>query len=270
MDYLLSVVAHHGYLVIFLFVFAEALGFPLPASLALIAGGAAAASGILRPALGFATAISALLLGDSMFYLLGRYTGWGLLGFLCKVSMNPETCILKSAEMFHKRGKATIVVAKFIPGINAMAAPLAGSMRMRFGQFLLLDIAGASLYTISFGALGYLFDDFITVIAHTIRAAADMALLTAVIVCAMYAGYRVWVYRKGRIYDAVPRIEVKELVRKLAADDGGNILIVDVRSKGYYDRNSLRIKGSVRIEPHNLSEEIKGLSRSKGIYLYCT
>ena len=60
------------------------------------------------------------------------------------LSMNPETCILRSAESFYKRGKITLVIAKFIPGVNTMAAPLAGSMKMRFGQFLRLDFAGST------------------------------------------------------------------------------------------------------------------------------
>lgn len=270
MDHLILLIANHGYLVIFLFVFAEALGFPLPASLALIAGGAAVASGILHPAVAFVTAITALLLGDSLFYFLGRFTGWGLLGFLCKVSMNPETCILRSAEMFYKRGKSTIVIAKFVPGINAMAAPLAGSMKMRLGQFLSLDVAGASLYTIVFGAWGYLFKDFVAAIARSVRAAAHMTSLGALFIFMAYVSYRVWIYRKGRIYNAVPRVQVAELVLKLNAEDGGNILLVDVRSKGYYDRNASRIKGSMRIEPNHLSEEIKKLPKDREIYLYCT
>ena len=77
-----------------------------------------------------------MLLGDSLLYVLGSRMGWGLLGFLCKVSATPETCILRSAESFYKRGRATLLIAKFIPGVNTMAPPLAGSMKMPFVQFL--------------------------------------------------------------------------------------------------------------------------------------
>jgi len=140
MDCLLIVIVQHGYLVIFGIALAEAVGLPLPASLAWMAGGAAAASGVLRAPIVFLLATTALLLGDSISYFLGRYRGWALLGFLCKVSVNPESCILRSAEMFYKRGKTTLLIAKFIPGINTMASPLAGSMRMRFEQFLWLDL----------------------------------------------------------------------------------------------------------------------------------
>ena len=270
MDHLIVLIAHHGYLVIFLIVLAEALDMPLPASLALIAAGAAAASGALRAPLVFLFAISALLLGDSIIYFLGRYMGWALLGFLCKVSVNPETCILRSAELFYKRGKTTLIIAKFIPGINTMAPPLAGSMKMRFEQFLWFDFVGASLYVLAYGALGYVFHRFLTAIARALGAAGHVAGIGVLIVLAGYAAYRFWLYYKNRIYRVVPRVQIGELTEKLKSEEGEKILLVDVRSHGYYDARAARIKGSIRIEPNNLNEEIKHLPKDKDIYLYCT
>jgi rhodanese-related sulfurtransferase len=65
-------------------------------------------------------------------------------------------------------------------------------------------------------------------------------------------------------------VQVRELAERLAADGPEHVLIVDVRSHGYYDVGAERIHGSIRIEPNNLEEEIKTLSREKDIYLYCT
>src|SRR5260370_9051981 len=96
--------------------------------------------------------------------------GWLLLGFLCRVSINPETCILRSAESFYKRGKVTLVIAKFIPGVNTMAAPLAGSMKMRFWQFLRLDFAGALGYAATYLAVGYLSPAFLQAIFRRFHA----------------------------------------------------------------------------------------------------
>src|SRR5262245_57182906 len=112
MGNLLVLIEHHGYSIVFLVVFAEAIGAPVPAALALVAGGAAAASGSLRGPGVFTVAVVAILLGDSLIYLLGRLMGWRLLSFLCKVSLNPETCILRSAESFYKRGRSTLLIAK--------------------------------------------------------------------------------------------------------------------------------------------------------------
>ena len=113
---LLSMMARHGYGLTFGLLLAEAFGLPFPAAIALVAAGAAVASHTLTGPAVMLAAMTALLLGDSAQFWLGHYTGWALLGFLCRVSVNPETCILRSAESFYKRGKMTIVIAKFIPG----------------------------------------------------------------------------------------------------------------------------------------------------------
>ncbi|MBZ5722111.1 MAG: VTT domain-containing protein [Acidobacteriia bacterium] len=270
MNEFLSLIMHHGYLLIFAVVLAEAIGLPVPAALALVAGGAAAGSGILRTPAVLGLSLLAMMLGDSMLYVLGRYMGWTLLGILCKVSANPETCILRSAESFYKRGKLTLVVAKFIPGVNTMAPPLAGSMRMRPEQFLRLDLAGATLYTSAYFALGYLFRDFLATITRGFQAAGRAVEITSLVALAVYIGYRVWLYRKHSVYRIVPKVQVEELALKLASEEQGRILLADVRSHGYYNADSARIRGSVRIEPNNLEEELKTLPKEKDIYLYCS
>jgi membrane protein DedA with SNARE-associated domain len=270
MNELLSVMAPHGYALIFGLLLLESLGFPLPAALALIAAGAGVASHTLSAAGVLSAAILGLVLGDSAQFWLGRVSGWALLGFLCRLSMNPETCILRSAEAFYKRGKATLLIAKFIPGLNTMAAPLAGSMKMRYGQFLRLNFAGSFLYSLSYVLLGYVSRNFLATMLdsfHAARRVMEFAILLALI---LYAIYRAAQFMKYRKYNVVPRVQVQELAARLASDEAGHILIVDVRSHGYYDIGAERIKGSIRIEPNNLEEEIKHLPKDKDIYLYCT
>ena len=266
----LSLISHHGYIIIFLIVFLEAIGLPVPAALALVAGGAAAASGFLRAPTALLLAVVGTLLGDSLLYVLGSHMGWGLLGFLCRVSVNPETCILRSAESFYKRGRATLLIAKFIPGVNTMAPPLAGSMKMPFGQFLGLDLAGASFYAIVYGGVGFLFRDFVAAMTRGFQAAGHAAEIVATLALIAFIAYRVLLYSKHRVYRVVPRVQVIELAKKLQSEDSGKILLVDVRSHGYYDSGAARIRGSIRIEPNNLSQEVKKLPRDKDVYLYCT
>jgi len=262
--------ARHGYALTFGLLLAEAIGLPFPAAIALVAAGAAVAGHALWGPYVLLAAVTALLMGDTVQFWLGRYMGWLLLGFLCRVSINPETCILRSAESFYKRGKITLVIAKFIPGVNTMAAPLAGSMKMRFWQFLQLDFAGALVYAITYLVVGYVSRDFLKAILSGFHAAGRA--MEAVIVAALivYAIYRIVQFRKHKVYRVVPRIQVQELAARLASEDASNVLIVDVRSHGYYDSGGERIKGSIRIEPNNLEEEIKNLPKDKDIYLYCT
>ena len=270
MNDLLALIAHHGYIVIFLIVLAEALGIPVPAALALVTGGAAVAAHVLRwPALAL-LAVTAMLTGDSLFYVLGTRMGWRLLGFLCRVSMDPETCILRAAESFYKRGRATLVVAKFVPGVNSMAPPLAGSMKMPFLEFLGLDFLGASAYALGYGAIGFVFRDFVATIVHGFRAVGHAVEIVIIIAAIAFTAYRVVLYWKHRVYRIVPRVQVEELAEKLQTESPGKILLADVRSHGYYDPGADRIRGSIRLEPNNLSEEVKTLPKDKDIYLYCT
>jgi membrane protein DedA with SNARE-associated domain len=270
MNNFLSLIAHHGYLLIFVVVLAEAIGLPVPAAVALVAGGAAVAAGTLSMSKVLILALLAMLIGDTLLFVLGRYMGWSLLGLLCRLSVNPESCILRSAESFYKRGKTTLVIAKFIPGVNTMAPPLAGSMRMRPQQFLRLDLAGAALYILAYGGLGFLFRDFLAAITRGFQAASHAFGEVLFAAAIAYIAYRVWLYRKNKVYRVVPRVQVEELADRLASDEKEKVLILDVRSHGYYDAAAARIKGSIRIEPNNLSEELKTLPRDKDIYVYCT
>jgi membrane protein DedA with SNARE-associated domain len=270
MNDLVSTIARHGYALVFGLLLAEALGLPFPAAIALVSAGAAVASHALGAPPVLIAALLALMIGDSVQFWLGRYTGWALLAFLCRVSINPETCILRSAESFYRRGKATLVVAKFIPGVNTMAAPLAGSMKMPFEQFLQLDLAGALLYSVTYLIVGYLARDFLAALLRGFHAAGRAMELVVIAALLAYAGYRVAQYRKYRMYRIVPRVQVQELAARLASDDGPKVQIVDVRSHGYYDPGAERILGSIRIEPNNLEQELKHLSPDKDIYLYCT
>jgi len=210
-----------------------------------------------------------MLWGDWLMFLVGRHSGWALLGFLCRVSMNPETCILRSAEAFYKRGKKTLVFAKFLPGINTMAPPLAGSMRMRARTFLWFDLLGAAIYVLTYGAAGFLFSDFLRAITRGLVAAGRAAEIMLALAVLVYLGYRIWDYRRHRGARNVPRVTVEELARHVesAADE---VLLVDVRSHGYYDAEAERIKGSIRIEPNRLDEEAQLLPPDKLLFLYCT
>jgi len=269
MNNLVSTVSEHGYAFLFLIVLAEACGFPVPAALALIAGGAAAAAHILSLPTAFGVALAAMITGDLLLFFLGRYTGWGLLAILCRVSLNPETCILRSAESFYRHGRVTILFVKFVPGVNTMAAPLAGSMKMRPAQFLQLDFIAASLYILTYMGVGFVFRDLVARIIRGLQSASHTAAELALMAIVLFAVYRIVKYRQFKTSDVVPRIGVAELARRLL-DGKDDVLIVDVRSHGYYDSGANRIAGSIRLEPNRLSEELKALPRDKDIFVYCT
>jgi membrane protein DedA with SNARE-associated domain len=252
-DDLVPLISRHGYLLLAAICFAEAVGLPLPAALAMLTAGAVAAYGKLNLYSVLGISLVAMLIGDVILYFTGRASGWALLGFLCRVSANPETCILRSAEYFYRRGKITLLFAKFIPGINTMSPPLAGSMKMRLEQFLQYDSLGIIFYVSAYSLGGFIFSDFLRAITRGVRSAGSAAEVILGVGLAVY-----------------PRVPVEELARRLATEDSSNLIVADVRSHGYYDAQSERIAGSVRLEPNNLEEEIKKLPLDREIYLYCT
>jgi hypothetical protein len=122
----------------------------------------------------------------------------------------------------------------------------------------------------AYSVAGYLFSDALRAITRGLRSAGFAAEVVFAIGLAAYVVYRIWVYRKYRLLDVIPRIPAEELAKRLASDAAKNMLIADVRSHGYYDADSERIAGSIRIEPNNLIEEVKNLPKDQEIYLYCT
>ncbi|MFI5088596.1 MAG: VTT domain-containing protein [Terriglobales bacterium] len=265
-----ALLEQHGYAVLALIVFLEAVGVPVPAALALIAAGAASAWHHLRPEMVLVVALSAMLLGDTVLFFLGRQTGWALLGLLCRIALNPESCILRSAESFYRRGRTTLLFAKFIPGINSLAPPLAGSMRMGFGQFLRLDFIGACLYTLTYAGFGYLFSGLIVAITRQVQVVGRAVEWLLVVALIGYVVYRAYLYWRHRKYRVVPRVQVEELASRLSSGEAGGMTVADVRSHGYYDPGATRIKGSIRLEPNNLLATVKDWPHDKQIYLYCT
>jgi membrane protein DedA with SNARE-associated domain/rhodanese-related sulfurtransferase len=267
MESWISGLTQHGYSILFLVVFLEAIGIPVPAALALLIAGAASARGSLNLPLTVAGSIAAMLLGDILMFLMGRYTGWWLLGLLCRLSLNPESCILRSADSFYRRGRTLLVIAKFIPGINTMAPPLAGSMNMRFFPFFRLDFAGAALYTGVYLAAGFVGSGVLGALTSGYQALGRVLGWIIAAAAVGYAIVQVRMWTKARAWRSVPFVNPAEAGHELAA---GNAVIYDVRSHGYYDPRATRIQGSRRMDPNALHQFKLPDHSGRQIYLYCT
>lgn len=261
-----TALAQHGYSILAGIVFLEAIGVPVPAALALLIAGGAAARGVLQAQYVFGIAVLAMLAGDTLMFLLGRYTGWWLLGLLCRISLNPEACILRSADSFYRRGRTLLVIAKFIPGINTMAPPLAGSMNMRLGTFLRLDLAGAVLYAGSYFVVGFIFSGALDAVTRGYDSAGRILGWAVMALVVAYLLFRVWLWVKGRALSAVPFANPAEAAQEMAA----GALVYDVRSHGYFDPKATRIQGSRRLDPNALHQSDAGLPVDGVVFVYCT
>jgi membrane protein DedA with SNARE-associated domain/rhodanese-related sulfurtransferase len=261
-----TAIAQHGYSILIALVLLEAVGLPVPAALALLIAGGAAARGVLQVPYALGSALLAMLAGDTLMFLLGRYTGWWLLGLLCSVSLNPETCILRSADSFYRRGRTLLVIAKFIPGINTMAPPLAGSMNMRLAPFLRLDLAGAVLYIGSYFGVGFVFSGALDAVTRGYHAAGRILGWVVITLIVGFLMFRAWLWIKGRALSAVPFAEPADAAREVEA----GAYVYDVRSHGYFDAKATRIRGSRRLDPNALHQPSAELPGERRVFVYCT
>lgn len=264
----MSAIANYGYQALFVALFLEAAGLPIPGAVVLLAAGAAVAGGAMSALLVLPVAVAAMVSADALLYFAGRYSGWGLLSVMCGLSLSPESCILQSAKWFYRRGRIALLVTKFIPGVNSIAPPLAGSMKMRGAQFIGLDIAGALAYVLTYGVIGYLFSGMLDAMVRGLvafRRSAEWLIGAAIVV---YLAYRIWLYGKHRLDRSVRRVPVSQVAASLMHP--GSCVIADVRSHGYYDAGAQRVRGSIRLEPNNLDGALGALSKDVPIYLYCS
>jgi len=270
-----AVIEHHGYAVTAVVLFFACCGLPVPLSVVLLAAGAAAHEGSLNLGLVIMIASTAALCGDTLMYLGGRYTGWWLLAGLCRLSINAETCIFGAANSFYKRGPKTLMVAKFIPGLATVAAPLAGSLNMRPARFLRLDATGVLFYVSVWTLAGYVFARFLRDVISWVERVGHVTTAVVLLLVVFYALWLAANWVRDTRFSAVERVEVQELLERMRNATHDRLLVIaDVRSHGYYDPGMQRIKNSIRVEPSRLKEEVIALREFMQpeceIYLYCS
>jgi membrane protein DedA with SNARE-associated domain/rhodanese-related sulfurtransferase len=266
MESWISGLALHGYSVLFAVVFLEAVGLPIPAAFALLIAGGASARGTLQGWYALGGSLLAMIAGDTLMFMMGRYAGWWLLGLLCRISLNPESCILRSADSFYRRGRALLVVAKFIPGMNTMAPPLAGCMNMSLSQFLGLDLAGAALYTGTYFGVGFLFSGALQAITRGYQTFGQVVGWVVIVLVAGYVAFQIWLWIRARSLRTVPFEIPSEAARQTAA----GACIYDVRSHGYFDAKATRISGSRRLDPNALNRSSEEFPDGQLVFVYCT
>jgi len=157
MNAIVQFVVRHGYSVLFAAVFARQIGLPVPAPMFLLAAGALAATGKLGlvPALGLA--ITACALADWVWYEAGREWGDKVVHFIHRLTPDPDAHDHRAKRTFAKYGPPLLVLAKFVPGLDAVAPPLAGTSGTSRMLFLAFETLGASLWSTAYTGIGYVF-----------------------------------------------------------------------------------------------------------------
>ncbi len=212
--------------VVFVNVLLQQAGLPVPAvPTLLLAGSLALASGQLLPLLLAATLAS--VLADWLWYLAGRAFGYRVLAGLCRLSINPGSCVSQTEARFVRWGLASLVVAKFVPGFSTVAPPIAGALRMGLPGFVLAAAAGAALWAgLALGAGWLLREEVLATIAVLDRHAGS-ALLAAAAALAAWLGWKLWQKHRFRRLAELPHITAGELLAAMAAVEPP--LLLDLR-----------------------------------------
>jgi len=256
MDSTIGVLARHGYLVVFGSILAEQIGLPFPAIPFLLAAGALAGAGKLSFALLLLLSGIASLIADMAWYVIGRLGGAKVLGWLCRISLEPDSCVRRTGTIFSKHGPRSLMVAKFIPGFSTIAPPLAGIVRMPLGRFVV------------FSALGWIFARQLEIVADY---AVRLGSWTLVLIGAALGGYITWKFISRQRFlrrIRIARISPAELKAKL--DGGEQILIVDVRDRIDFEAEPTIIPGALHLTIEDLDQRHQEIPREREIVLYCT
>jgi membrane protein DedA with SNARE-associated domain len=259
---------HHPYSVLFAAVFAEQLGFPVPALPFLLGAGALAGMSMANPATALGSAILASLLADVVWFEAGRRRGGSILNLLCRISIEPDSCVRRTEEVFARYGARTLLVAKFLPGLGTVAPPLAGVIGMALPRFLLWDAGGAALWAGVYMAAGFVFRDQIET---AVEMAAGLGGRLAALVGLAFAGWLAWKWRDRRRFIRnlrTARITVEELESKL--DGGENVLIVDLRAPIETKTSPETIPGALRFDAAELGLRHQEIPRDRDVVLFCT
>jgi membrane protein DedA with SNARE-associated domain/rhodanese-related sulfurtransferase len=264
---LVGLVAEYGVLLVALNVLLDQIGLPVPAMPTLIVAGAVGAGGGLALGSVFALSVVACLLPDCGWYLVGQIYGIRVLKTLCRISLEPDSCVSQTQSRFERWGINSLVIAKFVPGLAIIAPPLAGAMRAGWTRFIVLSTLGGMLWVGSGLAAGVLFKSQIAALLIYLDRIGSVAGLLIAVLLAAYVGYKWW--ERARFYRTLrmARISVADLYELIQA--GAAPLIVDVRSPTARQLEPRWIPGAIHVPVDAVGRHVGHLPRDRDIVLYC-
>jgi membrane protein DedA with SNARE-associated domain/rhodanese-related sulfurtransferase len=267
LDELTQFLIRHGGLVVFAIVFAEQVGLPIPAFPILLAAGALAGAGKMNLALAIVLAFMACLMGDLLWYYLGRHRGAKVLGLLCRISLEPDSCVRRTEEFFLRHGTRSLVFAKFLPGLSTVTPALAGLFGVKVERFMLYDGLGAFLWVAAATVPGYLFSDQLESMAAQAGRLGSSVVGLLMGVVALYVAFK-YVNRQRVLRELrIARISVDEL--KEMMDKGPQPVIVDLRPLLPAEVERISIPGALRMSVEELERRHHEIPRDRDVVLYC-
>jgi membrane protein DedA with SNARE-associated domain len=253
---------------VFVAVLLEQSGVPVPAPPILVASGALAAAGAMRPELVLLTAFAAALLADHAWFIVGRRYGRRLLAAICRLSLSPDTCVRKTDDLISRHGAAMLLVAKFIPGVSAVTVPTAAAMGIPYGRFLLFDSLGCLLWSGAYVGAGVIFSREIARLLATMSWAGGGSVAVLGLLLAIYVAAKFLHRRRLRRLHRLVRISPVEIVSLLAEDPG--LVILDARSALARGEDPRTLPNSIVLGERRALDVLPEGARDRIVVTFCT
>jgi len=262
-----SFLHQYGNRVVFGSALLEESGLPIPATPVFIAAGMAAGAGDMNLAAILGLAISGFLIGDILWYFLGRWRGRQVLEFLCRIALEPDSCVRHTEERFLRHREGALIFAKFVPGIHTVIRPLAAISGISLPKFILYDGLGVVIYVGVFTGLGYFFFDRSDDLERWM-ASAHHGLARGLLV--LLVGYVLYRYVRRRQFLKnldQSRLSADDLKGKL--DKGNPVVIVDLRSPLERKAFPYTLPGARPMSAEEVRKGYPAFPPGSEIVLYC-
>src|SRR6185369_3789498 len=231
----IAFLVRHGVALVFAAVFIEQVGLPIPAAPILLAAGALIVAGKMSWSLAFTAAIAGSLLADSIWFYLGRRSGNRILRLLCRISLEPDSCVRRTRDLFTRFGMRGVIVAKFLPGLSTLVSPMAGSSGVSAPRFFVFDGFASALYAGSLLIIGVLFSKQLEQVMAALSSLGGGAVALIIALASLFIAYKYFQRRRVLRELRMARITVDELHQKLQA--GENLFVLDLRASVELDHD---------------------------------
>lgn len=261
-------VLNHGYLVIAVVSFVDQLGIPFPAVPFLVAAGALARSGQLSLLSAGLVAVTAAIAAHVIWYEAARRGRGDVLGFMCRVSLEPDICVRRAHDFFARWGAGALVLSNLVPGVGVVPQPIAGILRMSRSLFLGLNLLGAVLWAGLPLALGYWFS---AQVESILEATAQLGSSAVALLAGAFVAYLGWkVFRRQILYRELrlARITPEDLLQRLGRKEP--LVVLDLRHPLEFVGDPHMIPGALRMSPEDLDQRYSEIPRDRDVVLYCS
>jgi membrane protein DedA with SNARE-associated domain len=260
----LQLLTTHPYGVLFASGLLERIGFPLLFAPVLVAAGALAAARQMQFDVGLWIAVVTCIVGDALWYEIGRKKGDSVLALLCRISLEPESCIRRSKNFFEKSTNRTLLLSKWLPGLSHVIPAVAGLSAVKRQQFFAMNAAGSAIWIFALMLAGYLPVEHV----HIAPAIGPIAFETSLVLLAGNVAVK-YVQKQRFLKDLEQaRIAPQDLLEKL--DSGQKIVILDLRHPLDSVTDPRTLPGALRVLPEDVTSRSDLLPKDRDIILYCT